>query len=365
MHNHRHPEVNPKTPEGLYRDARTHRPNLVWNYAVKGWLRRAETSVLFGPSNCGKSALVCHLGNCIVTGTPYFGARVRQGIVVHVGAEAPTSVLDRMQAHGIGEAPTTSPYIVRMEPVNLSDPEQVEQFIAELNNLVRDFGQKVVLIVFDTLARSITGVDENCAASMTGVVNAAERIARRSNAHVMLVHHTGKDTDRGGRGSSALRGAVDTEISLMPQKAEAVRVLQEKQRTMPKAGDHYFRTESFVLGHDEDGEDRTTVKAVESQKPSDKEAVGKPTQASKYDTAVLTVLYIRGLTGKRGAETFKARDILECVPPEIFGGMSDENSMATIRRVLGRLSEQEAPVVEKVGSDWRLRGADGTASSGT
>jgi RecA-family ATPase len=68
-------ENNPLDGENrddLYRDARHHRPRLVWNYAAKSWLRRAETSVLFGPSNCGKSALVCHLGHCIVTGSNFF-----------------------------------------------------------------------------------------------------------------------------------------------------------------------------------------------------------------------------------------------------------------------------------------------------
>lgn len=297
------PNFSPLNFDDLYRDARTHRPDLVWNYAIKGWLRRAETSVLFGPSNCGKSALVCYLGNCIVTGTPCFDARVRQGIVVHVGAEAPASVLDRMQAYDLGNVPTAAPYIVRMEPVNLSEPTQVDQFVAELRRLRQDFGEEVILIVFDTLARSIGAVDENCASTMTGVANAAERIARQINAHVMLVHHTGKDADRGGRGSSALRGAVDTEISLTPLKGAVVRVAQEKQRTMPKADASFFQTKSFVLGLDEDGEDRTTVMSVECQKPSEKEDDGKSALASKYDTAVLSCVFAR----RRGSGHFRVR----------------------------------------------------------
>ena len=349
--------------EDLYRDARNHRPDLEWNYAVKGWLRRAETSVLYGPSNCGKSALVCYLGNCIVTGTTFFDARVRQGIVVHVGAEAPVSVLDRMQAYDLGKAPAASPYIVRMEPVNLSEPAQAERFISDLERLHQDLGKEIVLIVFDTLARSIGTIDENCAAAMTGVANAAERIARQIQAHVMLVHHTGKDAERGGRGSSALRGAVDTEISLSPLKGGAVRITQEKQRTMQKADARFFQTKSFALGLDEDGEDRTTVMAVASQKPPETEDAGKAAPASKYDTAVQTALHIRRLLGKRGADAFTAREMLESVPPELFGSMTDANRMGTIRRVLGRLAEQKSPVVEKVGTDWQLVGASGNGSA--
>lgn len=342
--------------DDLYRDARVHTPNLNWNYAAKGWLRRGETSVLFGPSNSGKSALVCHLGNCIVTRQPFFGAQVRQGIVLHVGAEAPESVLDRMQAFKLRDATGALPYIVRMKPVNLSMPEEVGGFVAELERLRRDLGQPIVLIVFDTLARSIGTTDENCAGAMTGIADSAGHIARKIDAHVMLVHHTGKDAERGGRGSSALRGAVDTEISLCPQKEAIVRVAHEKQRSMQKGEAHYFETKAFILGQDEDGDDRTTVMAVESSKPSEKDSADKRNAASKYDTAVLTALHIRRLMGARGTDPFKARDILESVPPEIFGTMSEDNRMATIRRVLTRLSGQKLPAIEKAGKDWRLAG---------
>lgn len=357
--------THPEGSDELYRDARNHSPNLVWNYAIKGLLRRGETSVLFGPSNCGKSALVCYIGSRIATGLPVFGSKVRQGIVVHVGAEAPTSILDRIHAYTLPDAPTAAPYIVRMKPVNLSDSSEVDRFIAELSDIRRHYDQDIILTVFDTLARSIGTVDENCAASMTAVASAAERVAMALKSHVMLVHHTGKDVERGGRGSSALRGAVDSEISLTPLKTGEIRVTQEKQRTMPKADDRYFETKSFVLGLDEDGEDRTTVTAIESQQPSEaSEKADKAASTSRYNSAVLTALHIRRLTGTVGAKPFSPREILESLPPELFGPMSDEGRMATIRRLLGRFSEQKPAVVEKVGHEWRITGAAAPGSSG-
>ncbi len=347
----------PQPLDDLYHDARTHRPDLAWNYTVKGWLRRGETSMLYGPSNCGKSALVCHLGNCIVTGMPFSGARVRRGIVVHVGAEAPESVLDRMCAFELNES--SDPYLVRMEPVDLSEPDEIDEFISDLKELHRKHGREIVLVVFDTLARSIGVADENCSRAMTGIADNASCIARKLNAHVMLVHHTGKDAERGGRGSSALRGAVDTEISLCPTNGQVVRVAQDKQRTMQKGEASFFETKSVFLGQDEDGDDRTTVMAVECSKPQETGNASNRGSASKYDTAILTALHIRRLMGARGVEPFKPRDILGSVPPEIFESMSDENRMATIRRVLLRLSEQKFPVIEKAGKEWRLVGKGG------
>jgi hypothetical protein len=359
-------ENNPLDGENrqdLYRDARHYRPKLVWHYAAKSWFRRAETSVLYGPSNCGKSALVCHLGYCIVTGSNFFGARVKQGIVVHVGAEAPESVLDRMQAYDLESAPHTSPYVVRMAPVDLSDSDAVETFICELKKLHGEHGEKIILIVFDTLARSIGATDENCAASMTQVAKSAERIARTLKAHVMLVHHTGKDTDRGGRGSSALRGAVDTEISLIPLKTGDVRVAHEKQRTMRKGEPTYFRTESFVLGFDEDGEDRTTVKAVEVSESAPSEAGKKAGTDARYDVAILTALHIRGMTGSNASKPFRPNDIVETIPPEFFGDIKAESRQRNIARALANLASRENAVIEKVGDAWRLVARGAGASS--
>ena len=346
-------EINaiPNELARMFRDARTHQPSLAWNYAVKGFLRRGETSVLYGPSNCGTSALVCYLGSRIVSGQKCFGGRVKKGIVVHVGAEAPESVLDRIQACHLQE--DAAPCIVAMAPVDLSQPDEVLTFIQDLKQIQEVNGEEIILVVFDTLARSIGQTDENCASAMTSVVNAAERVARESWSHVMLVHHTGKDTDRGSRGSSALRGAVDTEIALIPLKSGAVAVSTEKQRTMPKSSLVHFKTEIHVLGQDEDGEDRTTVKAIEIVAPPNLDDV-KHTGDALCDPAVLTALYIRRLTGAQAAQPFRPRDILRTLPPELFGQITEESRIRKISRTLEGLSRRRPAIVEKVADGWRL-----------
>lgn len=345
---------------GMFRDARTHQPSLAWNYAIKGLLRRGETSVLYGPSNCGKSALVCYLGSRIVSGQTCFGQRVKKGIVVHVGAEAPESILDRIQACGLQE--DAAPYIVAMAPVDLSQPDEVLTFIQDLEQLQEANGEEIVLVVFDTLARSIGQTDENCASAMTKVVNAAECIARQSRSHVMLVHHTGKDADRGSRGSSALRGAVDTEISLSPLKFGTVAVSTEKQRTMPKSALIQFKTEIHVLGQDEDGEDRTTVKAVEIVAPPKLEEVQHSGADARCDPAVLTALHIRRLTGAQAAQPFRPSDILQTLPPELFGDIAYESRIRKVSRALEGLSRRRPAIVEKIADGWRLV-PDGVATS--
>jgi len=61
-------------------------------------------------------------------------------------------------------------------------------------------------------------------------VQAVEEIAQETGAHVLSVHHLGKNTANGARGSSALLGAVDTEMTVSgdTQKGLSVKVTAQK-----------------------------------------------------------------------------------------------------------------------------------------
>jgi hypothetical protein len=68
-------------------------------------------------------------------------------------------------------------------------------------------------IIFDTLARSMVGLDENSAKDMGLAMEVLAHIQRVTGATILLVHHTGK---YGGseRGSSALRAACDVMLEI-------------------------------------------------------------------------------------------------------------------------------------------------------
>ncbi|MGK7752169.1 MULTISPECIES: AAA family ATPase [unclassified Roseovarius] len=340
--------------ENCIRSAADHSPSLEWNYAIKGWLLRNETSLLYGPSNVGKSALVCHIGNRIVTARPSFGARVKPGLVVHVAPEAPASVLDRIHSSDTTPAERQN-YLVCGQALDLSNFKAVASFVEFLKGVMRDTGEDIVLIVFDTLARSIGLLDENCAASMTQVVQTAEWIAKSLNAHVMLVHHTGKDVDRGGRGSSALRAAVDTEICLKLGKSEgSVAVVQDKQRTQPKLASVHFRIEKTVLGLDEDGDERTTAHAVETSAPTFEKAPNPKRAENGRAMAVRIALQTRGMLRELALAPFKTADLAATLPPELFAGVAPENLNRTINRILGDLANADNPIVTGSGGVWTL-----------
>jgi hypothetical protein len=56
------------------------------------------------------------------------------------------------------------------------------------------------------------GVDENSATDVGRAVVRFDQLRKLTGSGVMAIHHTGKDAGRGARGSTALNGALDSEI---------------------------------------------------------------------------------------------------------------------------------------------------------
>lgn len=75
------------------------------------------------------------------------------------------------------------------------------------------------LVVVDTLAAGFGSGNENSPDDMGAFLPNIRRLCAGTSAHVMIVHHTGKDAERGARGHSALRAAVDTEIEVVADQS--------------------------------------------------------------------------------------------------------------------------------------------------
>lgn len=73
-------------------------PQLDQSYLVKGWLARGAVSMLYGPSNTGKSFLALDIAYHVAKGVPWGGRRVRQGNVLYVAAEGGSGFNNRVAA---------------------------------------------------------------------------------------------------------------------------------------------------------------------------------------------------------------------------------------------------------------------------
>ena len=176
-------------------------------------------SALYGPPGSFKSFHALHIAHCIATGTAWMGNEVTEaGGVLYIAGEGFGGVGARIKAckqHHQTEAGAPI-YVIRHQLNLRSSVEDFNALMLAVETLVMDTGIDFKLIVIDTLARSFGGGDENSASDMMQFVVTCGHIQKIvQDAALMILHHSGKDSSRGMRGSSALLGAVDTELELI------------------------------------------------------------------------------------------------------------------------------------------------------
>lgn len=241
------------------------------NAFVKGLLGSNAMSVVYGESGTGKTFWVLDLALHIALGWEWCSRRVRQGGVVYIAAEGAAGISNRVAAfklhHGINDP---APFAILPTSVNLLDPAADKDELIELIKAAAlDLGMPVVLVVVDTLSRALSGGNENAPEDMGALVMNADRIREATGAHVMFVHHSGKDGSKGARGHSLLRAATDTEIEVSRDPASKMSVARiTKQKELPTDGEFAFALKVIDLGQDEDGD--TVMSCIIA--PADREA---------------------------------------------------------------------------------------------
>ncbi|MFK4037615.1 AAA family ATPase [Nonomuraea wenchangensis] len=162
---------------------------------------------LHGPSGTFKSFLTLSLAGAVGTGTPWHGRAVKQGTAVYIVAEGIKGMRKRVRAweqhHGV--LMTGVRFLPR--PVQIKSPEWVA-----LIEVCRRL--EAVLIIIDTQARSTVGVNENDNTEMGVILDLMERMRTATGACVLTVHHTGHENTERGRGASAMKGGMQTELSV-------------------------------------------------------------------------------------------------------------------------------------------------------
>lgn len=226
-------------------------------YLVKGIIERGKLVYVYGPPGDGKTFFTIDVCAHIAAGIPWRGKRVNQGVVVYVASEAGASIARRFVAWREQklaedrEGPT--PLCILTRGPNLLDKVDVAALIEELKEIGKEADAPVVLVIFDTLSRSMPGGDENQSRDTTEVIGASDRIRDEIGAAVGYVHHTGKDASQGLRGHSSLLGSADAVIKVNDRIATV-----EKARDSTAGEQFPFELEVIDLGLDADGDEITT-----------------------------------------------------------------------------------------------------------
>lgn len=191
-------------------------------YLIDSHIPTDALACIFGAAGSMKTFLALDMALSVATGKPFQGRYdVERGAVVMVNSEGTRGLPKRIRAwateHGQPLDEIKDFWVIPGE-FALTDP-------AEAGSLLQTLGDiKPSLIVIDTLARNFGGGDENSTQDMNAFIAACDSIRRQTGATVLIVHHCGKDSSKGERGSSALRGACDTILQVATQGDEEKRM---------------------------------------------------------------------------------------------------------------------------------------------
>ncbi|UWQ20078.1 helicase RepA family protein [Jannaschia sp. W003] len=326
------------------------------SYTVKGLLGGAGTvSVLVGAPGKGKSTAAMAIAVRVADGTSVGPMFVRQGAVMYLACEAYTSTERRLEAWR-DEVCADIPVHIARGNLHLDDTQSVLQFIAFAEGYVAKGGETLQLVVIDTLAAALSpDADENHAGTMALVAANLRRIAEELRVHVLTLHHPAKSGGAGGRGSSALNGAVDTTLILErePSKRTA-HIKAEKQRDLADDTKLAMDLEPVVLGRDQEGDEVTTVRAVwrcpdPSKEDSEKKAGADKEWRFKDLSVVIWVCLQASLS-----RPMTPAQIASLIPAEaeFRAPWKKETLERHVRDLLGQMEKDGA--VCCVGKQWKL-----------
>ncbi|TKB58363.1 AAA family ATPase [Ferrimonas aestuarii] len=245
--------------------------DVVSPYLIKNLLPANSMGVVYGPSGHFKSFLVLSMACALASGTSFDGRQVNQSSVLYVAGEGGTGVPRRIKGWEVvhNQGQPVQNLAVISQPIYLADAAQLQALIDTIAEI--PFSKPLGLIIIDTLARCFAGADENKASDMNLFIAKLDELRRRTGATVLVVHHSGKDADKGARGSSALRAAADFEYSVKRLEEDdlAAELNCTKMKDDSDSANNAYQLKVKQLFRDSDGDPVTTlVCQLESFEPA-------------------------------------------------------------------------------------------------
>lgn len=186
------------------------------------FVERGQQAALYSEAKAGKSLITFELAIAAANGRPYLGRPAAAPIrVLYVDAENTTKDLKgRMSAfHAEAGDFDNIAYVSFPQMHALTTVKGGQQMIDLVDQHTPD------LVIIDTISRFIDGPENDSDTWLALYRNTLLRLKGRGVA-VLRLDHTGKDHDRGARGSSAKSSDIDAEWSLVHDKVKDERTLK-------------------------------------------------------------------------------------------------------------------------------------------
>lgn len=233
-------------------------------WLIKHHLQSDALIMVHGPSGGGKTFTVLDMCLSIASGKDrWCGHKVRSGAVVYLAGEGHHGLRGRVAAWKQHHSAGKLNMWLSKAGTDLNTP----QGYAKVRDNINALPSKPCLIVVDTLHRFLLG-DENSAQDAKTMLDACGSLMQEFGCSVLLVHHTGvsDEAQHRARGSSAWRGALDIELSVIPAKDDKpMELAQRKSKDAELAPSIFCHLVSVPIAgwFDEDGEPVSSAVAVQ------------------------------------------------------------------------------------------------------
>lgn len=217
-------------------------------------------SVVFGDPGAGKSFIILDMALRIAHAMDWHGIVTRTSGVLYIAGEGARGFGKRVKGwrrkHGLEGV--HAPFLLLPVAVQLLDDKDRAKLIRTIQAAMQRAGFPIGLVVIDTVSRALAGADENGQEAMSAFVNACDEIKQFTRGAVLGVHHSGKDKEKGMRGSTVLLGGCDASIKITKDE-EIVTLKTEKQKDAEEAEPIYLRMEKVTWATGLEEEQSTLV----------------------------------------------------------------------------------------------------------
>jgi len=218
------------------------------DWTVKNFIENDATTVIYGAPGHGKSFIAIDIACCIATGNAWHGNQVKQGSVFYIAGEGNNGIKKRFIAweKHRGISLEDASIFPSNGGFNLVDSNEIDELIENIDSLIDETGEKLKLIIIDTLARNFIG-DENSSKEVGLFFNNLDGLRVKYGCTVLVVHHSGKDGDKGPRGSSVTRCNIDSMYLVKKDADGNIKLKCEKMKDAEEPNDINFNIHTVEL----------------------------------------------------------------------------------------------------------------------
>jgi predicted ATP-dependent serine protease len=261
-------------------------------WVCEGYLAAGGLVLLASKPKVGKSTITYQLAVKVANGLPFLGKKTTKGAVLILALEEHSAdIKGRLEQN---EGLDSDIYIARTAP-------HTDAVLQDIKRFCLDKG--VTLIILDTLTAFWNVTEENDAGPVAQAIKPLLRLARETDACVLLIHHVRKGGGSDGdeiRGSGALFALVDVGVVMKRHETGMQRKLEATSRysETPKA---------LIVTLDEEGEYIVVGSSSDAAKAAEQERVG-----AALSTTPQTV---EALSSTTGLSSHKVRKYLKTLVP--------------------------------------------------